>query len=65
MLRLQTPIIELPQNVQSISSQILAYQVTLNMSEGIVRNVSGARKVEHWDNVYSNVFMRGLVLQLL
>lgn len=37
----------------------MAYQVTLNMSEGIVRNVSGARKVEHWDNVYSNVFMRG------
>lgn len=58
-LRLQTPIIELPQNVQSISSQILADQITLNMSEGIVRNVSGARKVEHWDNVYSNVFMRG------
>lgn len=58
-LRLQTPIIELPQNVQSISSQILADQITLNMSEGIVRNVSGTRKVEHWDNVYSNVFMRG------
>ncbi|HCM34800.1 TonB-dependent siderophore receptor [Chryseobacterium sp.] len=58
-LRIQTPIIELPQNVQSISSQILADQITLNMSEGIVRNVSGARKVEHWDNVYSNVFMRG------
>ncbi|MFP3592181.1 TonB-dependent siderophore receptor [Chryseobacterium sp. SIMBA_038] len=58
-LRLQTPIMELPQNVQSISSQVLADQITLNMSEGIVRNVSGARKVEHWDNVYSNVFMRG------
>lgn len=58
-LRLQTPILELPQNVQSISSQILTDQITLNMSEGIVRNVSGARKVEHWDNVYSNVFMRG------
>lgn len=58
-LRLQTPILELPQNVQSISSQVLADQITLNMSEGIVRNVSGARKVEHWDNVYSNVFMRG------
>ncbi|WP_261510410.1 TonB-dependent siderophore receptor [Chryseobacterium paludis] len=58
-LRIQTPILELPQNVQSISSQVLADQITLNMSEGIVRNVSGARKVEHWDNVYSNVFMRG------
>lgn len=58
-LRIQTPILELPQNVQSISSQVLADQLTLNMSEGIVRNVSGARKVEHWDNVYSNVFMRG------
>ncbi|MDH6251508.1 iron complex outermembrane receptor protein [Chryseobacterium sp. H1D6B] len=58
-LRLQTPILELPQNVQSISSQILTDQIALNMSEGIVRNVSGARKVEHWDNVYSNVFMRG------
>lgn len=58
-LRLQTPLIELPQNVQSISGQVLNDQITLNMSEGIVRNVSGARKVEHWDNVYSNVFMRG------
>ncbi|WP_288444529.1 TonB-dependent siderophore receptor [uncultured Chryseobacterium sp.] len=58
-LRIQTPILELPQNVQSVSSQVLADQMTLNMSEGIVRNVSGARKVEHWDNVYSNVFMRG------
>ncbi|PTT77409.1 MULTISPECIES: TonB-dependent siderophore receptor [unclassified Chryseobacterium] len=58
-LRLQTPILELPQNVQTISTGILADQITLNMSEGIVRNVSGARKVEHWDNVYSNVFMRG------
>lgn len=58
-LRIQTPILELPQNVQSVSSQVLADQLTLNMSEGIVRNVSGARKVEHWDNVYSNVFMRG------
>ncbi|MDM1554094.1 MULTISPECIES: TonB-dependent siderophore receptor [Chryseobacterium] len=58
-LRIQTPILELPQNVQSVSSQVLSDQITLNMSEGIVRNVSGARKVEHWDNVYSNVFMRG------
>lgn len=58
-LRVQTPILELPQNVQSVSSQIIADQMALNMSEGIVRNVSGARKVEHWDNVYSNVFMRG------
>lgn len=58
-LRLQAPILELPQNVQSISSRVLTDQITLNMSEGIVRNVSGARKVEHWDNVYSNVFMRG------
>ncbi|WP_228459212.1 TonB-dependent siderophore receptor [Chryseobacterium carnipullorum] len=56
---MQTPLIELPQNVQSISGQVLNDQITLNMSEGIVRNVSGARKVEHWDNVYSNVFMRG------
>ncbi len=58
-LRLDTPILELPQNVQSINGQIINDQLALNMSEGIVRNVSGARKVDHWDNLYSNVFMRG------
>ena len=56
-LRLLTPNIELPQNVQSKSSHILADQTTLNMSESIVRNISGTRRIGHLDNVYSNVIL--------
>lgn len=57
-LRLQTPLLETAQNIQVISSESLRDQQSFDMLEGVQRNVSGAQKVEHWDN-YANINMRG------
>jgi iron complex outermembrane receptor protein len=57
-LRLQTPILEVPQNIQVINSQVLADQQIFDMMEGVTRNVSGAVKQEHWEN-YALIYVRG------
>jgi iron complex outermembrane receptor protein len=57
-LRLNTPILELPQNIQVITKGLLTDQQSFDMLEGIQRNVSGAQRVEHWDN-YARINMRG------
>ncbi|RAJ94326.1 iron complex outermembrane receptor protein [Larkinella arboricola] len=57
-LRLKTPLLELPQNIQVVSRQLLADQQIFDMLEGVSRNVSGVTKNEHWGN-YANINMRG------
>jgi len=57
-LRLKTPLIEVPQNIQIVTQQILKDQQIFDMLEGVTRNVSGARRMEHWDN-YALIYMRG------
>ncbi|HTE10054.1 MAG TPA: TonB-dependent receptor [Chitinophagaceae bacterium] len=57
-LRLQTPILEIPQNIQVITSKLINDQQIFDMLEGVTRNVSGASRVEHWDN-YARITMRG------
>jgi iron complex outermembrane receptor protein len=57
-LRLATPILETPQNIQIIGRRVLADQQIFDMLEGVTRNVSGATRVEHWDN-YALIYMRG------
>ena len=57
-LRLQTPILELPQNIQVITAKTINDQQIFDMLEGVTRNVSGASRVEHWDN-YARITMRG------
>jgi iron complex outermembrane receptor protein len=57
-LRLQTPILELPQNIQVVTSRLIYNQQIFDMLEGVTRNVSGATRVEHWDN-YARITMRG------
>ncbi len=57
-LRLQRPIMELPQNVQVVTSRLIADQQIFDMLEGVTRNVSGATRIEHWDN-YARITMRG------
>lgn len=57
-LRLKTPLLEVPQNIQIVTQQILKDQQIFDMLEGITRNVSGARRMEHWDN-YALIYMRG------
>ena len=57
-LRLKTPLLELPQNIQVVTKQVLDDQQIFDMLEGVTRNVSGATRVEHWDN-YAQINMRG------
>ncbi|MCC8408187.1 TonB-dependent receptor [Mucilaginibacter sp. UR6-1] len=58
-LRLQSPLIEVPQNIQVVNSQLLADQLTFDIVDGVTRNVSGATRTGHWDAQYANIFMRG------
>lgn len=57
-LRLKTPLIEVPQNIQVVTKQVIQDQQIFDMLEGVTRNVSGATRVEHWDN-YVQINMRG------
>ncbi|MET7000963.1 TonB-dependent receptor [Chitinophaga defluvii] len=58
-LRLRTPILEVPQNIQVISANVIADQQVFDVVDGVTRNVSGATRVGHWDNQYANIRMRG------
>lgn len=57
-LRLQSPILEVPQNIQVVTAKQINNQQIFDMLEGVTRNVSGASRVEHWDN-YARITMRG------
>ncbi len=58
-LRLAAPVIEILQNIQLVTSKVLADQLVTSMSDGVIRNVSGATKLEHWGDMYSRVNARG------
>ncbi|GAB3656737.1 TonB-dependent siderophore receptor [Echinicola sediminis] len=58
-LRLNVPLIETPQNIQVITGELLSDQQVIDMSDGVLRNVSGASRLEHWGNMYARVNMRG------
>ncbi|WP_281234091.1 TonB-dependent receptor [Flavobacterium gelatinilyticum] len=62
-LRLQTPVLEIPQNIQIVSAQTLKDQQIISMSDGVIRNVSGAVRLEHWGDLYTNISMRGTQIQ--
>ncbi|HMO60802.1 MAG TPA: TonB-dependent receptor [Ferruginibacter sp.] len=57
-LRLQGPMLEIPQNIQVVTARLISNQQIFDMLEGVTRNVSGATRVEHWDN-YARITMRG------
>lgn len=58
-IRLDEPLLEVPQNVQIINKQILHDRQITSMSDGIVANVSGATRLEHWGDSYTRINMRG------
>lgn len=62
-LKLLTPILETPQNVQVVTSKVLTDQQIISMSDGLIRNVSGATRLEHWGDLYANITMRGSQIQ--
>ncbi|BBE20279.1 TonB-dependent siderophore receptor [Aquipluma nitroreducens] len=62
-MRLMRPILETPQNIQIVTGKVLADQQVISMSDGVLRNVSGATRVEHWGDMYTNITMRGSQIQ--
>lgn len=62
-LRLTTPLLETPQNIQMITSDALRDQQVISMSDGVLRNVSGAYRSEHWGDMYTQVLSRGSQVQ--
>lgn len=64
-LRLNTPLIALPQNIQEIGKEVIADQGSYNMTEGISRNVSGVIRQEISNNLGPYLFMRGGLVSTL
>ncbi|HEY0612822.1 MAG TPA: carboxypeptidase regulatory-like domain-containing protein, partial [Chitinophaga sp.] len=58
-LRIATPLLEVPQNIQVVNNKIMASQTITSMSDGLIRNVSGATRLEHWSDIYTRVNARG------
>lgn len=58
-LRLKTPILNIPQNIQVVTSDVLLDQQVFDVVDGITRNASGVVRQGHWDNQYANIRMRG------
>jgi iron complex outermembrane receptor protein len=46
-----------------VSGQTLKDQQIISMSDGVIRNVSGAVRLEHWGDMYTNITMRGSQIQ--
>src|SRR6218665_21578 len=62
-LRLRTSVLETPQNIQIVTGKALSDQQIISMSDGLVRNVSGAIRLEHWGDMYTNINSRGSQVQ--
>lgn len=62
-LRVETPLLELPQNIQVVNSEIMTKQQIFNLSDGLIRNISGVSRQPHWNDMYVNIVMRGSQIQ--
>jgi len=62
-LRLNEPLIEIPQNIQVVTRAAMDDQQVISMSDGVIRNVSGAVRSEHWGDLYANISARGSQIQ--
>ncbi|WP_406825511.1 TonB-dependent siderophore receptor [Pedobacter sp. KACC 23697] len=58
-LKLSTPLLQLPQNIQEIDQRLIADQQAITINESVTRNVSGALRNNNADLYNSSVFMRG------
>lgn len=58
-LRLQTSLIETPQNIQIINADILKDQMVLNVTDGATRNVSGTMREELHNAISPDIYSRG------
>jgi iron complex outermembrane receptor protein len=62
-LRLSSSLLETPQNIQVVTGEVLKDQQIISMSDGLIRNVSGVTRAEHWGDMYANLSARGSQLQ--
>lgn len=62
-LRLTSPLIETPQNIQVVTGEVLKNQQIISMSDGLIKNVSGLTRLEHWGDMYTNITARGSQIQ--
>lgn len=62
-LRMMSPIQEIPQNIQVVTKAMLKDQQVVSMSDGLIRNVSGLVRMEHWGDMYTNITARGAQVQ--
>ncbi|RFM26157.1 TonB-dependent siderophore receptor [Deminuibacter soli] len=58
-LRLNEPLIDVSQNIQIVNSKVMTDQQITSMSDGLIRNVSGLMRLEHWGDLYTNISARG------
>lgn len=58
-LRLDEALIKIPQNISIITNRALEDQQVTTLSDGVLRNVAGAQRLEHWGDMYTRVNMRG------
>jgi iron complex outermembrane receptor protein len=61
-LRLQSPLIEIPQNIKVVTGQLIADQQVFDLVDGVTRNVSGTTRTGHWDAQYANISTRGTTI---
>jgi len=62
-LRLNEPLIEIPQNIQVVTRDMLNDQQVISMSDGLIRNVSGTIREEHWGDMFTKIISRGSRVQ--
>ncbi|GGZ32217.1 ferrichrome-iron receptor [Echinicola pacifica] len=58
-LRLNEPLVQVPQNIQVVTAEALADQQVIFVTDGLTRNVSGATQFTQWGNLYAQINMRG------
>ncbi len=58
-LRLQTPLLQLSQDIQSVGPEVIFDQGSFNTTESVTRNVSGVIRNEISNNLGPNLYMRG------
>lgn len=58
-LRIATPLLEAPQNIQVVTGKLMATQNIISMSDGVAKNISGVTRLEHWGDIYTRINARG------
>lgn len=64
-LKLKTPVLQLPQNIQEIDKSVINDQQAISINESITRNVSGAFRNNTADLYSPYIFMRGAAISTL